>query len=33
MNKTLTLPATFEGKAIRAIFCASPNAIDSDDEY
>ena len=33
MNETLTLPTTFEGKVIRAIFCASPDATDSDDEY
>ena len=33
MNETLTLPTAFEGKVIRAIFCASPDATDSDDEY
>lgn len=33
MNETLTLPTAFEGKVIRAIFVASPDATDSDDEY
>lgn len=32
MNETLTLPTAFEGKIIRAIFVASPDATSTDDD-